>query len=277
MLFDGPCGGMYSISYNKSPPSSLVSDVAVSVNLWIRFIRIAGSNARDNPSRLVVEEKGKDIADSPIPTRDASATGSPVDDFDSIHRDALRDTENMTLSHRLLVADAHRLIRDEGADRVEVGSSDVSGSESRGGDKSDTAAGFEGGDADAFGRSPTPSRRVHKRVCFDQIDCCPTIYHPGGIFEELLPLPAGLLFDPRAQSWGNVFGSFRHPNTIAYPEKFFESAQAVVAHSHIRWPDLSREWIRRQQARIAIVDWESRLPCVLGPRKLRLPLFTRKQ
>ncbi|KAF2610988.1 hypothetical protein F2Q70_00012630 [Brassica cretica] len=56
----------------------------------------------------------------------------------------------------------------------------------------------------------------------------------------------------------------RHPNTIA-------------AHSHLRWPDLSREWIRRQQARIAKVDWESRLPCVIGPRKSRLPLFTRKQ
>ncbi|KAH0868291.1 hypothetical protein HID58_075313, partial [Brassica napus] len=69
----------------------------------------------------------------------------------------------------------------------------------------------------------------------------------------------------------------RHPNTIAYPEKYFESAQAITAHSHLRWTDLSREWIRRQQARIARVDWESRLPCVLGQRKSRLPLFTRKQ
>jgi len=43
----------------------------------------------------------------------------------------------------------------------------------------------------------------------------------------------------------------RHPNTIAYPEKFFENAQLIAAHSHLRWPDLSREWIRRQQARIA--------------------------
>ncbi|KAF3595242.1 hypothetical protein DY000_02020359 [Brassica cretica] len=43
----------------------------------------------------------------------------------------------------------------------------------------------------------------------------------------------------------------RHPNTIAYPDKFFESAQAIAAHSHLRWPDLSREWIRRQEARIA--------------------------
>ncbi|KAH0862606.1 hypothetical protein HID58_079817 [Brassica napus] len=171
-------------------------------------------------SRLSQKEKGKDIADSPSPTRDASATGSPLDDFYLIYRDALWDTENMTLSQRLLVADAHRLIRDEGTDRVEVGSSDVSGSENRGGDQSDAAAGSERGDADA---------------------------------------------------------SVRHPNTIAYPEKFFESAQAIAAHSHLRWPDLSREWIRRQQARIARVDWESRLPCVLGPCKSRLPLFTRKQ
>ncbi|KAF3532214.1 hypothetical protein DY000_02040684 [Brassica cretica] len=428
--------------------------MAVSVNFWVRFIRIAGSNTRDNPSRLVV-----------------------------------------------------------------VGSSDVSGSEDRGRDQGDTATGSEHGDADESDRSPTPLRQVRKRVCFDQIDCRPTIYHPGGIFEKLAPLPPGLLRDPRAQSWGNVFGSsashhtvrdllrasgvdwesrlpcvlgprksrlplftrkqqrlldkaremdgvpdlsallkgklqlltkksttvepqgpsnsgvdvtsegpkkkkktkrtkvgatdevppkesapvdaisegskskkknygrkrsrggaegqeavlvgaasdghprkrtkrsveaeprpstfdanvadaaivdavgeasgtpgnlseerrktcsreggsggeparvraehkkanekaakekevlrvkfeeleVRHPNTIAYPEKFFESAQAIAAHSHLRWPDLSREWIRRQQARIARADWESRLPCVLGPRKSRLPLFTRKQ
>ena len=43
----------------------------------------------------------------------------------------------------------------------------------------------------------------------------------------------------------------RHPNTIAYPEKFFDSAQVNAAHSHLRWPDLSREWIRRQHAWIA--------------------------
>ena len=43
----------------------------------------------------------------------------------------------------------------------------------------------------------------------------------------------------------------RHPNTIAYPEKFFESARAIAAHSHLRWPDLSRELISRQEAQIA--------------------------
>ncbi|KAH0904282.1 hypothetical protein HID58_043785 [Brassica napus] len=88
--------------------------------------------------------------------------------------------------------------------------------------------------------------------------------------------PAGSVVGERV--WIFCFSPYlRHPNTIAYPEKFFESAQAIAAHSHLCWPDLSREWIRRQQARIARVDWESRLPCVLGPRKSRLPLFTRKQ
>ena len=140
------------------------------------------------------EEKGKDIADSPSPTRDVSATGSPLDDFDLIHRDALRDTENMTLSQRLLVADAHRMIRDEDADRVEVGSSDASESEDRGRDQDDTATGSDRGDTDESDRSPTPLRQVRERVCFNQIDCRPTVYHSGGIFEELAPLPPGLLW-----------------------------------------------------------------------------------
>ncbi|KAF3508717.1 hypothetical protein F2Q69_00008580 [Brassica cretica] len=109
-------------------------------------------------NRLSQEEKGKGVADSPSPIRDAQATDSPLDEFDLIHRDALRDSDNVTLSQRLLVADAHRMIRDDCAGRVEVGSGD---------------------------------------------------------------------------------------------EKFFESAQAIAAHSHLRWPDLSREWIRRQEARIA--------------------------
>ncbi|KAF2531115.1 hypothetical protein F2Q70_00031932 [Brassica cretica] len=186
--------------------------------------------------RLSREEKGKGVADSPSPIRDARVTDSPPDDFDLIHRDALRDSDNMTLSQRLLVADAHKMIRDECADRVEVGSSDVSGSGS-----------------EASSQASRPLRRASREVPFDQIDCRPTIYHPGGIFEELCPLPSELL------------------------QKFFESAQAIAAHIHLRWPDLSREWIRRQEARIARVDWESRLPVVLGPRKSRLSLFTRKQ
>ncbi|XP_013632981.1 PREDICTED: serrate RNA effector molecule homolog [Brassica oleracea var. oleracea] len=120
----------------------------------------------------------------------------------------------MTLSQRLLVADAHRMIHDEDADRVEVGSSDASGSEDRGRDQDDTATGSDRGDTDESDRSPTPLRQVRERVCFNQIDCRPTVYHSGGIFEELAPLPPGLLRDPRAQSWGNVFGSSDSHHTV---------------------------------------------------------------
>ncbi|XP_013633110.1 PREDICTED: uncharacterized protein At3g60930, chloroplastic-like [Brassica oleracea var. oleracea] len=141
-------------------------------------------------SRLLREEKGKDIADSPSPTRDVSAPGSPLDDFDSIHRDALRDTENMTLSQRLLVADAHRVTRDEDADRVEVGSSDVSGSEDRGRDQGDTATGSERGDTDESDRSPTPLRQSLLR-------CHPDCYGTRGLSRG-----------------GNVFGSSASHHTV---------------------------------------------------------------
>lgn len=127
-------------------------------------------------NRLSREEKGKGIATSPSPTRDVTANGSPLDEFNLIHSDALRDTENMSLSQRFLVADAHRRIREEGADHVEVGSSDVSGSSS-----------------EASNQASRPLRQARRRVRFDQIDCRPTIYHPGRIFEELSPLPPELL------------------------------------------------------------------------------------
>ncbi|WZZ25180.1 hypothetical protein YC2023_008581 [Brassica napus] len=293
-------------------------------------------------SRLSREEKGKDIADSPSPTRDVSAPCSPLDDFDLIHRDALRDTENMTLSQCPLVADTHRMIRDEDTDRVEVGSSDASGREDRGRDQGDIATGSERGDSDESDRSPTPLRQVRERVCFDQIDCRPTVYHPGGFFEELAPLPPGLLRDPRAQSWGNVFGSsashhtvrmllrasggagvtYIIPSTEQRPwsppvdghlderegreELTFTKAEpngifSVKIRSNYNvltgHPNKTQDWQRAyffmksdehafeeppgDDYRVLwirqLVDWESRLPCVLGPHKSRLPLFTRKQ
>ncbi|KAH0863400.1 LOW QUALITY PROTEIN: hypothetical protein HID58_080611, partial [Brassica napus] len=155
--------------------------------------------------RLSREEKGKGVADSPSPTRDEQVADSPLDDFDLIHRDALRDSDNMTLSQRLLVADAHKMIREERAGRIEVGNSEGGGS---GSEASSQASGLSG--------------RSSRKIPFDRIDCRPTIYHPGGIFEEIGPLPSELLRDPQAQSWEN-------------------------------------------------------LPVVLGPRKSRLSLFTRKQ
>ena len=86
-------------------------------------------------SRLSREEKGKDIATTPSPTNDVTVNGSPLDKFDLIHRDALWDTENMSLSQCLLVADSHMKIREEAAGRVEVnGGSDTSSCRNSGSD-----------------------------------------------------------------------------------------------------------------------------------------------
>ncbi|KAF8055949.1 hypothetical protein N665_1281s0001 [Sinapis alba] len=53
-------------------------------------------------------------------------------------------------------------------------------------------------------------------------------------------------------------------NTIAYPKKFFENAQAIAALSHLRWPDIIRERIRRVLERISRVNWRS------GKKRLQL-------
>ena len=73
---------------------------------------------------------------------------------------------------------------------------------------------MSGSGSEASSQASRPLRRVHRRVRFDQIDCRPTIYHPGGIFEELSPLSPELLCDPRAQSWGNVFDSCSSHKTV---------------------------------------------------------------
>ncbi|KAF2613604.1 hypothetical protein F2Q70_00011527 [Brassica cretica] len=151
------------------------------------------------------------------------------------------------------------------------GNSDASGSEDRGRDQSDTATGSEHGDADESGRSPTPSRQVRKRVCFDQIDCRPTIYHPGGIFEELAPLPPGLLRDPRSQSWGNVFGStashhtfvirIRSPTLSSFSKVLKRSRRTFIFVGRI---SVGSGYVVSKLGSLEVVDWESRLPCVLG-------------
>lgn len=172
-------------------------------------------------SRLSREEKGKDIADSSSPAKDAD--GNPLDEFELIHRDALRDTENMSLSQRLLVADAHRQFREEEEGRVE--------DEERVGDVESLRD--EGENASGSGsetpRSVARPRRWARRgvrsgqterrpavrsIPYDQIDCRPVIYHPGGIFEELPRLPSEVLRDPRVQSWGNVFSSCSSDRTV---------------------------------------------------------------
>ena len=159
-------------------------------------------------SRLSREEKGKDIATTPSPTKDLTANGSPLDEFDLIHRDVMRDTENMSLSQRLLVAESHMQIQEKSAGRTEVsvGSDASSSGDNDREDRSGVSRSLERHNSGALSqvsRPPRPARLID----------WPTIYHPDGIFEELSPLPPESLRDPRAdgQSWKNVFDScFSH-------------------------------------------------------------------
>lgn len=153
-------------------------------------------------SRLSREEKGKDIATPSSPARDAN--GNPLDEFELIHRDALRDTANMSLSQRLLVADAHRQFRKEEEGRIE-GEERV-GDEEHVGDEDGNASG-SGSEAPRSVVKPrrrarrgvrsdrTERHPVVRSIPYDQIDCRPVIYHPVGIFEELPRLPPDVLRD----------------------------------------------------------------------------------
>ena len=115
----------------------------------------------------------------------------------------------MSLSQRLLVADAHRQFHDEAKENVGDEGGEASGSEApsqvvRPIRRAQRRARFNQSD-----RLPAP-----RSIRFDEIDCRPVIYHPGGIFEGLPSLPPEVLRDPRVQSWGNVFSSCSSDKTV---------------------------------------------------------------
>lgn len=68
------------LAFGESAPSSSVLVV----------LRMTSPSSK---SRLSREEKGKDIVNTPSPGGYFSANGSPLDEFDLIHRDAMWDTE----------------------------------------------------------------------------------------------------------------------------------------------------------------------------------------
>ena len=119
--------------------------------------------------RLSREQKGKAVASSPSPARDPD--GTPIEDFDLIHREAMMDTVNLDLPQRVLVSDSARLHREETAAQARACPRD--------------------GQGGARSRS-----QGHVPIC----------YYPGGIFEELPALSPELLRSAvvRGQSWGNV-------------------------------------------------------------------------
>ncbi|KAG2311883.1 hypothetical protein Bca52824_023440 [Brassica carinata] len=147
--------------------------------------------------RLSREEKGKAVSIASSPTKDVVANGSPLEDFDLVHRDAMRDTVNMYLLQRLLVVDAHRYLREErdgvvaDEESEEVDSSRADSDSDRASTESDGSGSSDPGPLGLWER--------HRFSRFDLIDCRPTVYHPGGIFEELPALPPEILRDPWAE------------------------------------------------------------------------------
>ncbi|KAF8113588.1 hypothetical protein N665_0048s0048 [Sinapis alba] len=81
--------------------------------------------------------------------------------------------------------------------------------------------------------------------------------------------------DEFAVAWGSEIAD--HPKTLDYPEGFFDSARAIACLSHSRWPDISKNRVRRALERISRVDWDSRVTVIKKDGGKRLALFTSRQ
>ncbi|KAF8095169.1 hypothetical protein N665_0339s0039, partial [Sinapis alba] len=101
------------------------------------------------------------------------------------------------------------------------------------------------------------------------------------VFEEIMqmqPKPNGL-FAVQTQSGLHIFTGhptktrclqLTHPNTIGYPETFWEDVPKIAALSQQKWGDFDRRRIRRHRQRI--IDWSSDVLCPASKgKRLRLP------
>lgn len=155
--------------------------------------------------RLSREEKGKAVASSGPSDDDVTANGSPLDEFSLLHRDAMRDTDNMSLAQRLLVADADRLFREERSDPAVVRED---ANPDREGTSVDRENPVSGGPSKS--RPPRKRKLVQSRLVRewrpDLQDCRPWCYHDGGSVEELPALPPEALRDPyiEGQNWEKI-------------------------------------------------------------------------
>lgn len=142
--------------------------------------------------RLSREEKGKFLADAPEREGEDPGSGSPLDEFSLLHRDALRDTINMTLDQRLLVAESHGQFREEEDTPVIA----RGGEDPRNDNPSEPAPPRE--NAPRRGKRKLVQSRIPRLWRPELQSCRPTCYHHGGLFEELPALPPEDLRDPYA-------------------------------------------------------------------------------
>ncbi|KAF8107759.1 hypothetical protein N665_0117s0030 [Sinapis alba] len=124
--------------------------------------------------RLSRKEKGKAVALESSHARDVD--GTPLDDFELVHQEAMMDTRSLGLPERLLVSESARLHRREVA-------------------RTTTEAQLCARDGQEGAKDGTPP-----------IDFVPICYYPCRIFEEMPPLSPESLRSPKARgkTWGNV-------------------------------------------------------------------------
>lgn len=118
------------------------------------------------------EEKGNAFAANPSPSKAVSANKSTLDEFSMFHRDVMADTVNMSLSQRLLVADAHRQFGEERDISANSGGDDVGGDREPSGNTG----------VEMPRRNTLVDRRNLRPKILDQVDFRPTCYHQRGIF-----------------------------------------------------------------------------------------------
>ena len=121
---------------------------------------------------------------SSSPSRDA--TEDPLEEFESIHREAMMDVRSLDVPERLLVSESARLHR--GTVREAPNDAQACARDGRGG-----------------ARDETPP-----------INYVPTCHYPGGIFEELPALSHELLRPSKlsGQSWENVLKTCSTPGSV---------------------------------------------------------------
>ncbi|KAL0759052.1 hypothetical protein Bca101_075202 [Brassica carinata] len=124
--------------------------------------------------RLSCKQKGKAVATASSPARDMD--GTPLDEFELVHREAMINTRSLELSQRILVSESARLYREEAREAPT--------------------------DAKVYARDGWGGARDG----VPPVNFVPTCYCPGGIFEELPALAPKFLGSPEigGQSWEKV-------------------------------------------------------------------------
>ena len=147
------------------------------------FVVLALRMSSGGSGKLSRVQKGKAVARATESSPAHVVVSNSPSDFETIHREAMMDTENMDTPQRFLVADSARQFREERESAALILR--------------------DGLDGASDGEVSLP----------DFIPCC---YHPGGIFEDLPALAAEQMRSPvvEGESWENVEETRSTPSSV---------------------------------------------------------------